>query len=337
MENNISKFGEMPDGETVHCIALSGGGLKARILTYGATVQDLRLEGVDHPLVLGAPTLAPYFGPFTYFGALVGRFANRIAQGRFSLDGTDYQITRKTGDIQALHGGETGTGQRNWTIADVSTSHVCLRLVLADGDMGFPGELTVLCDIRLTQAGGLSFDISATTTQATPCSFAHHSYFNLDDSPEISDHSLQVDAAHYLPVDDGQIPTGEIKPVAGTKFDFQTAETIGQRGLDHNFCLTTKPVPRKTIRDVAILTGKTSGVSMRVATDQPGLQVYDAAGFPKSGLSGLEGRRYGPFAGLALETQAWPDAPNHPQFPNAVLRSDETYRHHVSYHFSKAR
>lgn len=330
MNNQIEDFGQTPDGKAVQRVALSGGGLTAHILTYGATVQDLRIDGVDHPLVLGAPTLEPYFGPMIYFGALVGRFANRIAQGRFTLDGVTHQVPTNWRGRHALHGGPLGTGQKVWQIAAVSRESLRLELVLPDGDMGFPGTLRVSAAISLPGDGALAFDISAETDAPTPCSFAHHGFFNLDASTDISGHELEIKAESYLPVDDDLIPTGALAPVEGTGFDFRTPRQIGKRGLDHNFCLSDHPEP---IRPVATLRSPQPGRSMRIETTEPGLQVYDGANIPPEGLPGLDGRRYGPYAGIALETQSWPDAPNQSGFPAAILWPGETYRHQARYIF----
>ncbi len=326
----IAPFATLPDGTSVERIRIAGGGLMAQVLTYGATIQDLRLEGVDHPLVLGADTMAPYLGPMTYFGAIVGRYANRIANGQFEVGGHKYQVPLNGIGKHALHGGSVGTGQLVWNVAGVASDHVDLTLCLADGDMGFPGELNVTAQISLRENGALCFDILARTSKATPCSFAHHGYFNLNGIGDITGHLLEIDAASYLPVDDDLIPTGEIRHVVGTKFDFRTARPIGKTGLDHNFCLSEY---QQTLRKVARLRSPTNGLELTVKTTEPGLQVYDGAHISAEGLVGLEGRIYGPCSGCALETQAWPDAPNRPDFPNAILDPGNTYRHQTTYQF----
>jgi aldose 1-epimerase len=328
----LPDFGVMPDGTPVKRVSITGGGLTANILTYGATVQDLRLVGVDHPLVLGSPTLDPYLGPMTYFGAIVGRFANRIAEGRFELDGETHQIPVNWMDRHALHGGTSGTGQKVWTIGDVSNDSLRLDLVLPDGDMGFPGKMLVSAFFTLPGNSVLTIKIRAQTDAATPCSFAHHGYFNLNGSADITQHQLRVGADNYVPVDADLIPTGEIAPVAGTSFDFRAARTVGTDGIDHNLCLSDR---RETLRQVAELYSPMNGLAMTVETTEPGLQVYDGAYIPKEGLQGLDGRRYGPFGGIAMETQCWPDAPNHPSFPSAILRPDDCYLSQTRYRFHR--
>ena len=316
----ITDFGQLPDGQTIQRITIGGGGLTAQILTYGATMQDLRLAGVAHPLVLGSPTLLPYLTDFRYFGAIVGRFANRIGGGQFSLGDRTYALDRNDGGVQTLHGGAAGAGQLVWQIAEVTASSVSLGLTMEDGHMRFPGRMTVTACYSLPGAGALQVDIQATTDAASPCSFAHHGYFNLEGAGSVRDHLLQVDAAHYLPVDQGLIPTGQVAAVADTPFDFRTLRPIGDFGYDHNLCLSGT---RQPLRPVARLEGPTSGVVLTVATTEPGLQVYDGRKIPARGLQGLDGHRYGPHGGLALETQIWPDAPNHTDFPECILRVGE--------------
>ena len=327
----ITEFGRLPDGQTVQRIRISGGGLTAHILTYGATVQDLALDGVAHPLVLGSPTLLPYLTDFRYFGAIVGRFSNRIAGGRFILNGQTYVLDCNDGGVQTLHGGGAGAGQLVWTIAGVTADSVTLTLTLPDGHMGFPGQMVVQAIYSLPGDGALRVDIQARTDAASPCSFAHHGYFNLDGSATVLDHTLQIDAAHYLLVDQWLIPTGQIAAVDGTPFDFRVTRPIGSTGYDHNLCLSDKAQP---LRAVARLAGL-AGVTLTVLTTEPGLQLYDGQKIPVRGIAGLDGHRYGRNAGLALETQAWPDAPNHPEFPGCILGVGEVSEQVTVYQFTQ--
>ncbi len=328
----ITDFGHLPDGQTVKKISLSGGGLTVQILTYGATVQDLRLDGVAHPLVLGSPTLLPYLTDFRYFGAIVGRFANRIAGGQFDLNGQTYALNCNDNGVQTLHGGAEGAGQLVWAVEDMTPDSVTLALTLADGHMGFPGDMTVRATYALPGDGALRLDIQARTNAPSPCSFAHHGYFNLDGAGSVLDHLLQIDADHYLPVDAGLIPTGQIAPVGGTPFDFRTPRLIGAAGFDHNLCLANA---RQPLRKVAQMHGPQSGVVLTVSTTEPGLQVYDGQKIPARGFAGLDGCHYGPNGGLALETQIWPDAPNRAEFPDSILQPGEMSMQSTIYQFTR--
>ncbi|WP_114391126.1 aldose epimerase family protein [Notoacmeibacter marinus] len=327
----VEAFGCLPDGQSVRRITLANKGLTARILTYGATVQDLRLEGHEHPLVLGSPHLAPYLGPLIYAGSLVGRFSNRIAGGRFALGEQTFQLDRNEHGRHCLHGGRAGAGQTNWTIESVAADHAILSHELEDGHMGFPGHLRVEASFALIAGPALKIVIVARSDAPTPVSFAHHGYFNLDGAPTIADHLLWVDAQDVLVTDADNIATGATEPVTSAGLDFRKARRIGQQFLDHNFCLTAQ---RRARSKAAWLFSPRSRLAMTVETTEPGLQVYGGDHFPEAGLRGLDGRLYGPRAGIALETQAWPDAVNHAHFPDAILRPDQSYEHEVIYGFS---
>lgn len=319
-------FGTLPDGRDVHCISLQSGRLSAKILTLGAIVQDLRLAGVDHPLILGSSDVAGYLGPARYFGAIVGRFANRIGGARFALDDKTYHTDPNFRSRHSLHGGTEGIDAHIWQVRSCAPDRARLTLELPDGHMGFPGAMRIAAEISMIE-DGLSFCLSARTDATTVCSLAHHGFFDLDGRGDIRNHSLMIDAEHYLPVDGDLIPTGEIRPVAGTDFDFRCSRRIGSAGYDHNFCLSDGQRP---LRPVATLTGE-SGLSMRVETTACGLQFYDGAYMQD--VPGLDGRRYGAHAGLALETQLWPDAPNQPGFPDAALRPGQVYSETTIYRF----
>lgn len=330
MSGAIEEFGRMPDGRRVERVTLRGAGLSAQVLTHGARVQDLRLEGVAHPLVLGSDRLDPYLGEMLNFGSIVGRFANRIGGAGFAIDGQPHHLDRNFRGRHTLHGGSDGTAAHLWRIEDLAEASVRLACALDDGHMGFPGNLRVTAEIALRDPCALQIDIAATADAATPCSFAHHGYFALDGGGgDVTRDQLWIAAEHYLPVDADLIPDGPPRAVAGTPFDFRTPREIGTHGYDHNFCLSATAVP---LRPVARLESVATGLTLTVETDQPGLQVYDAAHL--AGLEGLGGRRYGPKSGLALETQNWPDAPNRPDFPPCLLRPGEIYRHRVRYAFA---
>jgi aldose 1-epimerase len=325
---DLEIFDRLPDGRPVERIHLRGPRLSASLLTLGATVQDLRLAGIDRPLVLGFPDVASYLGAGLYVGAIVGRFANRIGHGRFTLDGVARQADRNFLGRHLLHGGAEGTHAQLWKITEVGPDHASLRLDLADGHMGFPGAMRI--EARFSVADdSLDILLRAEADAATPCNLAHHGYFDLDGHADIHGHILQIAADHYLPVDDDLIPTGVIAPVDGTAFDFRKPRPVGTTSYDHNFCLAKA---RRPLTAVARLEGQ-SGLAMTVETTEPGLQVYDGRHF--TGPEGLDGRRYGPYAGLALEAQGWPDAPNRPAFPDTILRPGQQWQARTRYRFGR--
>lgn len=320
----MHSFGMASEAKEIHQFELQGGGLRAHILTWGGVLQDLYLEGVPYSLVLGFADLASYLNSKAYIGGNVGRFANRIAKGRATIAGQTYQFDRNFLGKHLLHGGSLGADRQIWTVMARSESSLSLQLCLADGEMGFPGELTVVLHYRLLAAASLEVEFIATTTAPTLCNFAHHSYFNLDGGGHIQNHQLQIKADYYLPIDAEAIPTGEIAKVEKTVFDFRELKPIHwqQSQYDHNFCTAQSP---QTLRSVAYLQGQ-SGVNMALATTEPGLQFYDGL-YLDSG--------YAPHAGLALEPQAWPDAPNHAHFPSAELWPGQVYRQVTRYRFSR--
>lgn len=329
----MMQFGRLPDGTPVERVTITGGGLSANVLTYGAIVQDLRLDGHDAPLVLGFSEFAPYLSHSPYFGATAGRCANRIRDGHLELDGKTYQLDRNFLDKHMLHGGRAGTGKRVWQVAATAPDSVTLAIVLDDGEMGFPGTLRAQVAYTLLSGGTLDIVMSAETDAPTLCNLAHHSYFNLG-CHTISDHLLRIAADHYLPVDDDLIPTGEIHPVVGTGFDFRRDRCPDPaHPLDHNFCLSPARGP---LRPVAWLRNPANSVSMELRTTEPGLQVYSGARVNVD-VAGLTGAPMRAHAGIAMEPQVWPDANHHPAFPQAVLRPGEQYRQHTQYVFSKDR
>ncbi len=329
----MTHFGQLPSGESVERVAISGGGLRAHVLTYGAVLQDLFLEGHAAPLVLGFDNLAAYLNHSPYFGATAGRCANRIRDGHLELDGQSYQLDTNFLGKHCLHGGVAGMGKKLWRLERHDASAVVLRHESPDGDMGFPGDLQARLRICLLEGGVLDIVMEATTNAPTLCNLAHHSYFVLDDSGSVADHQLQIAAQRYTPVDEELIPTGELASVVGTRFDFRRPAAVaqGQPLLDHNFCLSNE---REALRPMAWLRSSKSGVSMELRTTEPGLQVYDGA---KVNIDppGLDGRPMRANAGIALEPQVWPDANHHPHFPQAILRPGQSYRQHTQYIFSK--
>ncbi len=327
----MNNFGEMPDGTKIERFTISGGGLTANVLTYGAVVQDLRLQGYDAPLVLGFEDFAPYLSHSPYFGATVGRCANRIRDGHLELDGKTYQLDKNFIGKHILHGGSVGIGKRVWDVKEITENSVVLSITLDDGEMGFPGQLRATVTYSLLPGGVFDVVMNAETDAPTLCNLAHHSYFNLG-GDAISDHLLSIEADGYLPVDNELIPTGEVRAVAGTGFDFRKPAPVSQAfPLDHNFCLSDR---RGELRSVARLVNPDSGLSMEIKTTEPGLQVYDGENINVD-LPGLNGKPMGPHSGIALEPQIWPDANHHDTFQQAVLRPGERYEQHTQYIFSK--
>lgn len=322
-------FGTAPDGSAVERVRISNGVLTAFIMTWGAAVQDLRLAGHAHPLVLGFDDFADYPLHSPYFGIVAGRCANRIRDGRFTLDGVAYEVDRNS-QGHHLHGGARGIGERNWRVERHDSRSVTLALTDRDGEMGYPGTCVLRATYEIREPATLSLVLEAETDAPTLVNLAPHSYFNLDGSEAINAHELRINAAHHLSVDSECLPTGESKPVEGTPFDFRKMRPVGDGTYDHNFCLSDKRVEK---RDVAVLSSPLSGIAMTLATTEPGLQFYDGAKLDLA-VAGLGGRHYGRSAGLCLEPQIWPDAINHAQFPSPVLRPGERYRHETDYRFS---
>ncbi|MGF1619067.1 MAG: aldose epimerase family protein [Rhodomicrobiaceae bacterium] len=337
---SVETFGETSGGQIVERIAIAGGGLTANIIGWGAALQDLRLAGHGDPLVLGFDTFEPYTKHSPYFGANVGRYANRIAGGRFTIDGQPYQTETNFLGKHTLHGGSEGTGRKVWAIRDHGADFVTLSCRAADGEMGFPGNLDIACTYSLKDDGRLAIEFTAETDAPTLCNLAHHSYFNLDDGgrTDVLDHTVRIEADAYLAVDEEAIPTGHVVPVDGTALDLRAPRPIrndqgaGHVSYDHNFCLAAARGPLKRR---ATVRGGRSGVEMEVWTTEPGLQFYDGA---RAGceVAGLGGVQYPAHPGLCLEPQIWPDAPNRPYFPQAILRPGEAYRQTTEYRFRVA-
>ena len=327
----ITEFGRAPDGSVVQAVSLANDELSLRLITWGASIQDVRLDGVDHPLVLGSESFEPYLGSMRYFGAIVGRVANRIAGASTTLEGQTLTLDANEGGVTTLHGGAQGAGCVNWALAGHDAHSARFTLLMADGHMGFPGNLEVVAEYRL-QGSTIEVEITATTDATTLCGFAQHSYWNLDGQPDLSAHKLQINAENYLPVDHAMIPLGAPVPVAGTGFDFRDLHPVmGRAQIDHNFCLREADTP---VHEACRLW--VDGLEMTVETNDPGLQIYDAAGHDTAPDLGLSGAAYGAFSGLAIEPQRWPDAPNQPDYPSVVLREGETYRQFSRFSFNRS-
>ena len=333
------RFGTLQDGSAVEAVVIGDGDLSAVCLTWGAVVQDLRHTARPWPLVLGLNRLEDYVASTGFLGATAGRFANRIAGARFTLDGVTYQLDANSPGGHHLHGGTVTFGRRNWNLVDCDRTSVTFSLHSPDGEGGYPGNLDVTCRYEIRPPSTLHVAYGGQTDAPTLLNIAHHSYFNLAGGGSVRDHLLRVDADHYLPVDNELIPTGEIASVEGTEYDFRHIRTIGvwrgrSAGLyDINMCLA--PEPAAEARAVAELRSADGSVVMTVATTEPGLQVYDGAKLAIA-MPGLEGKSYGAHSGICLEAQRWPDSPNHPAFAGAVLRPGEGYRQVTEYRFSVA-
>ena len=326
---SVEAFGTH-EGEVVQQVTLRAeGGMVAKVLTWGAVLRDLQVPrpgGGTRGVVLGFRDFAPYPEQSPYFGAVVGRYANRIAGGCFTLDGETYGLDRNEAEATTLHGGSGGFSQRLWRIEAASADALTLALTSLDGDQGFPGRVVATCRYTLGPGLRLRIDLSARTDRATPVNLTHHAYYNLDGGPDIGDHRLRVPAAHYTPVGLDKISTGEVAPVDGTRFDFRRPRRLlgADDGYDHNLVISTGRTPG--LHPVAELTSDRSALRMRMESTEPGLQVYDGSLIAVT-APGLDGRLYGPHAGLCLEPQLFPDSPNRPGFPSAILRPGEDYRH----------
>ncbi|MGE4489655.1 MAG: aldose epimerase family protein [Kiritimatiellales bacterium] len=324
-------------------------GMEVRLSNYGATVTSIKVpdrNGVPGDVVLGYNTVDRYIndaGAGTYFGAVVGRYGNRIAKGEFTLDGTEYTLAANNGENH-LHGGLKGFDKMVWGAQVLGKNQVKFTYVSKDGEEGYPGRLSVSVIYTLTDDNELKIDYQASTDKATPVNLTNHSYFNLagEGSPTILDHELTLNADAFTPVDAGLIPTGEIRPVAGTPFDFRKAKTIGRdiaaanqqleygMGYDHNWVLN-KGQGGKTL--AATVYEPKSGRVMDVYTDQPGVQFY-CGNFLDGSLTGKSGKPYLHRSGLCLETQHFPDSPNQSAFPSTTLRPGEQYKTSTTYKFS---
>lgn len=333
----ITSIGQI-DGQQVQQATLEAGGLKVALLTWGARLVELWVPdrtGKQADIVLGHDNPNDWETHGTYLGATCGRYGNRIAGGRFTLDGKTIQLDRNEG-TKTLHGGSKGFDRKTWDIADHSDTHVTFALTSPEGDMGFPGTLQGRTTYRL-DGPTLTVEMTATTDAPTIVNLVNHAYFNLagQGSGDIMGQHLQIEATHYTPVDDQLIPTGEIRAVAGTAFDFRQhrligAQLPGPKAFDHNLCLSA-PLGPDGLRPCLTATDPASGRRMQLSTNQPGVQLYTGAHFDGPGK---QGARYPKFAGFAAETQRFPDSPNNPQFPSARLNPGETYRHVMRFDFT---
>jgi len=341
-------FGTAPDGQAVDIYTLSNAkGAQARIMTYGGVVQSLSVpdkHGNFADVVLGYDNLDGYLDKKTpYFGALIGRYGNRIGGAKFTLEGQTYTLATNNGP-NSLHGGLKGFDKVVWTAApslSVDGPVLTLTYLSKDGEEGFPGNLQVKAVYTLTEDNALKLEYTATTDKDTPLNISNHSYFNLGGAENggIVDHALTLNADKFTPVDATLIPTGELKPVAGTVMDFRAPHTIGERlkqvggdpiGYDHNYVLNGGG---KHLDFVARVNEPTSGRIMELYSTEPGVQFY-SGNFLDGTITGKKGAVYKQYHGFCLETQHFPDSINHPNFPNTVLKPGQAYTQTTIFKFS---
>jgi aldose 1-epimerase len=342
-----AKFGRLPDGRLVDLYTLTNkNGLVMKVTNYGGTVTSLFTPDKDGNLadiVLGCDSLQAYLNATAYFGAIVGRYGNRIAKGKFTLEGKTYTLAKNNGP-NTLHGGLIGFDKVIWETTEINdTTGVGLKLhyLSKDGEEGFPGNLDVNVTYMLTNADEFRIDYMAATDKATPLNLTHHSYFNLAGAGtgDILDQQVMIDARRYTVVDSTFIPTGELRDVKNTAFDFTQPQIIGSRikesggnpvGYDYNYVLNNGG---KELAFAAKVMDPKSGRVMEVYTDQPGVQFY-TSNFLDGSIIGKGGKVYKQYYGLCLETQKFPDSPNQPAFPDCILKPGETYKSTTIYKFT---
>lgn len=343
-------FGKTPDGQAVEVFTLKNtGGIEVRAITYGGIITSIRTpdrDGAMADIVLGFDSLDGYLGDHPYFGAIVGRYANRIGNGRFAIDKLEYTLATNNGPHH-LHGGVKGFDKYVWTPEIIGGNAIRLSRVSADGEEGYPGELQVAVVYSLTNYNELIVEYQANTDLPTHVNLTQHSYFNLAGAGngDVLDHELMIDADNYTPVDATLIPTGQIAGVAGTPFDFRKLTPIGARinakhaqiahghGYDHNFVLNRKG---EALQLAARVVEPKSGRVLEVATSEPGMQLY-TGNFLDGAIKGRGGLGYERFGGFCLETQHYPDTPNQPEFPTTLVRPGTTYSTRTVFKFDVAR
>lgn len=349
-----TSFGKTEDGQSVDIYTLRNRhGMEARITNYGGIVVSLTAPDRDHKfadVALGYNDLESYLKPpFPYFGAIIGRYGNRIAKGRFALNGVEYKLATNNGENH-LHGGIKGFDKMVWTARQLKTAAgpaLSLTYLSKDGEEGYPGNLRVRVVYTLTHNNELKIDYTASTDKDTVTNLTHHSYFNLagEGNGDILDHRLVLKADRFVPTDAGAIPTGELRSVAGTPFDFRTANAIGARinqdeeqitigkGYDHTWVVNGRA---GVLRQAASVYEPTTGRVMEVWTTEPGVQFY-TGNYLDGTITGKSGRSYPRRSGFCLETQHYPDSPNQPKFPTTTLKKGATYKSTTIYRFSARR
>lgn len=346
-------FGQTADGQKVDLYTLTNTkGMEAKITTYGATLVSLKVpdrKNQFNDVVLGLSTLDEYFKGTAYLGAIVGRYGNRIAKGRFTLDGVEYKLAVNNGENH-LHGGIKGFDKVVWNAREMRTKNgpaLVLSYLSKDGEEGYPGNLKVTVTYTITNRNELRIDYSASTDKDTVINLTHHSYFNLagEGNGDILTHRVTINASRFVPTDEGSIPTGELRNVRGTPFDFTSPTAIGARinqpdqqlqfgkGYDHTWVINGR---MGVLRQAATAYEPTTGRFMEVWTTEPGVQFY-TGNFLDGSLTGRSGKPYQYRFGFCFETQHYPDSPNHPTFPTTTLKKGTTYHSTTIYRFSTRR
>jgi aldose 1-epimerase len=320
----VERFGDA-DGIDVFQVTLrNSAGAEAKILTWGAVIRDLVVpsKGGRQRVVLGLNSVADYEAHSPYFGAVVGRYANRIGNARFTLEGRTFTLDANEKGRHQLHGGTHGFGSRIWSLVDHGPAHAVLVLVSQDGDMGYPGQLIATCTYTLLEPATLRISLEATADRPTPVNLTTHSYYNLDGGSDICSHHLMIAGDYVTPTNADLIPTGAVEKVEETVYDFRGLRPIGAAQLLQ--CRTTYDINyvlrggEEELAHAVTLLSRKSGVAMELWTTEPGVQFYDGHLLDLP-VSGLDGAHYGPRAGLCLEPQRFPDGPNKPHFPPCIL------------------
>jgi aldose 1-epimerase len=321
----MTPFGTTADGQPVHVLPLAAGDLTATILTLGACLQHLRLAGVPYPLTLGSDRVQDYQGQMRHHGTLVAPVVNRLSGAQARINGQIHRFQANQDNRHTLHAGSAGTHLHLWDVADHGPTHATLTIALPHGMGGFPGNRHLTARFEVAAPATLRMTVTAKTDAVTLMNVANHSYWNLDGSEAWDGHRLHIHADRYLPTTPDFTPTGEVWSVAGTPMDFRRPRPIapGSPDFDTNYCLSDARGP---LRDALTLTGR-SGVSMTVATTDPGIQVYDGRNAIRPGRNAYEG--------LAIEAQFWPDAPNHAGFPGIELHPGDPWEQVTEWRFAR--
>ncbi len=339
--NHLKSIGVHDGLHVYQCELENSNGIKVSIINYGATIQSVICpdkNDVYRNVVLGFETLKAYKNHNAYLGCTVGRYANRIAGGTFAINDNVYHVTKNEGD-NCLHGGEKTLDKKVWDIIDLDRQSVTMKTESVDGEEGFPGHVEITVRFSLDDQNNLEINYQAESDKDTVLNLTNHSYFNLSAHPNILDHQLQINASYFTPIDPQGIPTGEIKPVANSCMDFLNATRVGDalhpnnvellkitKGYDHNFVVNDYD---KTLTKAATLSDPHSGRIMHVFTTKPGVQLYTGNHLDLE----ISGQHIGPYSALCLETQHFPNAPNTPAFPSAVLKKGEAYSETTVYQF----